>query len=111
MSAEEIIGFQYETEHLRLAIQHNNGLLGRGNQPLSPRQKGFTLIELVAALVIISMIAAAFINRYIDLDANARLRAVDSADAELNGRESLTWSRIKLYTASKLIARNFADDN
>jgi prepilin-type N-terminal cleavage/methylation domain-containing protein len=96
MIAEDIIEFQYETEHFLLAIQNNNGLTASRKKLPSPRQKGFTLIELVAALVIISMLAAAFISRYIDLDANARLRAVDSAVAELNGRESLTWSRIKM---------------
>ena len=34
--------------------------------------------------------------RFIDLDANARMRAIDAGISELNGREGLTWSNIKL---------------
>ena len=61
-----------------------------------PGEKGFTLVEIIAVLVILSVLAAVAIPRYISLDESARQRAIDSGISELNGRETLTWSNIKI---------------
>lgn len=58
--------------------------------------KGFTLIEIIAVLIILSTIAAMAIPRFIDLDQNAKDRAVEAGISELNGRESLIWADIKV---------------
>ena len=58
--------------------------------------KGFTLLEIIAAMVILSILAAVAIPRYISLDDSARQKAIDAGIAELNGRETLTWSNIKI---------------
>lgn len=59
-------------------------------------QKGFTLIELISTLVILSTLAAVLIPKYSAVEENARLRAIDLGLAELNGRETLTWALVKL---------------
>jgi prepilin-type N-terminal cleavage/methylation domain-containing protein len=65
-------------------------------QKLLRNQKGFTLIEIIAVLLILSFLAAVAVPKYIDLEENAQQKAFDGAIAELNGREVLVWANLKI---------------
>src|SRR5690625_4936190 len=59
-------------------------------------RSGFTLIEVIAVLVLLGILTAIAIPKYIDLSEAAKERAFDAAVAELNGREALAWGKTML---------------
>jgi prepilin-type N-terminal cleavage/methylation domain-containing protein len=68
-------------------------------QKLLLSDTGFTLIEIIAVLVILGVLAAVAAPRYIDLEENARQKAIETVITEINARENLTWADHKISTS------------
>ncbi len=62
----------------------------------SLNQKGFTLIELISVMIIMGVVASVSIQKFDIVSDTANERALYTGIKELNIRESLVWSNIKI---------------
>ena len=59
-------------------------------------QKGFTLIEMVSVMIIMGVVASVSIQKFDIVSDTANQRALITGIKELNVRESLVWSNMKI---------------
>ncbi|MGD2272193.1 MAG: prepilin-type N-terminal cleavage/methylation domain-containing protein [Desulfobacterales bacterium] len=59
-------------------------------------QRGFTLIELMAVLVIMAILFSVAAKKYNLLSDTADFRVLEAGISEINMRETLTWTNMKL---------------
>jgi prepilin-type N-terminal cleavage/methylation domain-containing protein len=63
-------------------------------------QKGFTLIELISVMIILGVMASVSVKKLDLLSGSATDRVLHEGVKELNVRESLIWTDIKLSSAN-----------
>jgi prepilin-type N-terminal cleavage/methylation domain-containing protein len=59
-------------------------------------QKGFTLIELIAVMIVLGVIAVVAAVRFIDFDNSAANRVVDLTISQINEYEKVGWANCKI---------------
>ena len=57
------------------------------------QEKGFTLVEVIAVLVILGILAAVAIPKFFDMQDTAREKAIQGAIGELNGQVALAFAQ------------------
>ena len=68
-------------------------------QKLLQNNSGFTLIEIIAVMIILGLLAALAVPRYVDLENNAKQKTIDTLKSEINARENLTWANHKISSS------------
>ena len=79
-----------------LASTKIKGLFYMSKKLNSLNQKGFTLIELISVMIIMGVVASVSIQKFDIVSDTASERALYTGIKELNIRESLVWSNIKI---------------
>ena len=91
-------GIYMETQKIRrqrkLRRRHGGVIVKKKSIILA--QKGFTLIELMAVLVIMGVMVSVSIKKFDILSDTADISAIKAGIRELNTRETLVWTQMKL---------------
>ncbi len=69
------------------------------NRLLARNQQGFSLIEMIRMPIIISIVASVVVQKFDILLDTAAAKALKAGERELNVRETLAWTDIKISSA------------
>ena len=71
------------------------------------KEEGFTLVEVIAVLVILGILAAVAVPKFFDMQATARDKAIDGAIGELNGQVALAFAQNALQGGNAGLYQGF----
>jgi MSHA pilin protein MshA len=83
---------------------------------LLQNEKGFTLIEIIAVLVILGILAAVAVPKYIDLTTTAKVKASEGQVAEMKATLNLAYANYYITNSAApsgvqaIVAAGFVDD-
>ncbi|WP_297896302.1 type II secretion system protein [Shewanella sp.] len=73
------------------------------------RQQGFTLIELVVVIIILGILAVTAAPKFINLQGDARVSALNGLKASIQGANTLVYSKAALAGLEKASTATFVD--
>jgi prepilin-type N-terminal cleavage/methylation domain-containing protein len=74
------------------------------------KEEGFTLVEVIAVLVILGILAAVAIPKFFDMQETAREKAIQGSIGELNGQIALSFAQNALKSGTAGDCDGFSGD-
>ncbi len=73
-------------------------------------QKGFTLIEIIAVLIILGILAAVAVPKYLDMTGDAKIKTAEGQVAEIKSTLNLAYAKYVIREGTKPSGQDVVDE-